>query len=81
MAIEYREHGDGRYRVWSPQDAAYGSFHLVTPDQLRLIVRANRLMGVVVRHADNDEPIDMTGYRPEDNLSEQVLHLEQIGSS
>lgn len=79
--IEYREHDDGRYRVWTQQDANYGAFTLVNADQLRMIVRANRLMGIVVRHADGGTPIDMTGYRPEDNLPEHVLVIEQIGSS
>ncbi len=81
MVIEYREHDSQRFRVWSEQDAAYGCFHLVTLDQLKMIIRANRLMGVVVRPADFGVEVDMRGYRPQDGLAPHVLELELRGSS
>ncbi|MBV9694311.1 MAG: hypothetical protein JO261_11490 [Alphaproteobacteria bacterium] len=80
--IEYRPHDHaGWYRVWTEEDAAYGSFTIVTAEQLRMIVRANRLMRIVVRPAKGEAAIDMAGYRPEDGLPEHVLRNEQLGSS
>lgn len=82
LLVEYREHDGLRYRVWTPEDAAYGSFKVVTPLELRIIVRACTLMGGLCRPARDAHinPIDMRDFHP-GMLNEIAAAREQIGST
>lgn len=83
LLFEYRQHDQQRFRVWSREDAAYGAFQILTLDQLRLVIRSCTLMGGLCRPSRDAyiNQIDMAGYRPEDNLSEQQIRNEQLGST
>jgi hypothetical protein len=53
LLAEYREHDGWQYRVWTMEDAAYGSFKVVDKPQLETIIRAFHLMGGCCRPADD----------------------------
>jgi hypothetical protein len=56
LLAEYREHevGSGcRYRVWTQEDANYGSFKIVSKTELVLISEAFHLMGGCCRPAED----------------------------
>lgn len=55
MLIQYREHGDGRYRVWTEQDARYGCFQVLTLTELKVVIRASTLMCFTIRPAEDAE--------------------------
>jgi len=62
MLLEYRPHTwpcNGRYRVWTEEDAGYGAFQLVSTAELKIIIRACTLMGWAVRPAPDVHPDDI----------------------
>lgn len=84
LLLEYRTHDSERFRVWLEEDAAYGSFHIVTRAELQVIVRACSLVGGVCRPAEDahDDPIDMTDFPiKNESLSEIQLQHESIAST
>jgi len=53
LLAEFREAGY-HFRVWTQEDASYGSFKVVSREELLCIARAFHLMGGCCRQADHD---------------------------
>lgn len=51
MLIEYREHDNCLYRVWTQEDAAYGAFQILTLTELKALIRVGTKMHWIVRPA------------------------------
>lgn len=67
LLIEYREHDDNKqYRVWTKEDAEYGSFKVLTLLELQIVIRACTLMGGLCRPAEDAhiDPINMERFLP-----------------
>lgn len=81
LLVEYRQHDSETFRVWTEEDARYGSFQLLNINQLRVVIRACTLMGGLCRPArdSHEDPVDMSTFMLE-QLTDHQQHREQITS-
>ena len=54
MWLKYRVHDSERFRVWTPEQAQYGQFQILTKAELDIVIEACRLMSYSCTQADDD---------------------------